>query len=151
MNKQMKQIALVLAIILTGLQACEKDPKPNTPPVNESELITTLIIEATDSASGQKSIFKFKDTDGEGGNAPSQLDSIELSPNRTYSVNLLLLDEGKTAVDTISNEVLNEGEDHLFNLTVSNLNMAIKLNELDKNGLPIGLKSIWSNYFKKFE
>jgi len=144
MNKQMKQLAMGLAIVLMTLQACKKDPKPNTPPVNESELITTLIIEATDSASGQKSVFKFKDADGEGGNAPSQFDSIELSPNRTYSVNLLLLDESKAAVDTISNEVLDEGEDHLFNLTVSNLNMAIKLNDLDKNGLPIGLKSIWS-------
>lgn len=143
MNKQMKQLAMGLALVLMTLQACEKDPKPNTPPVNESELITTVIIEATDSASGQKSTFKFKDADGEGGNAPSQFDSILLNANRTYSVSLLLLDESKAEVDTISNEVLNEGEDHLFNFTVSNLNIGIKLNDLDKNGLPIGLKSIW--------
>jgi hypothetical protein len=143
MKKQMKQLALGLVMALSALQACKKDPKPNTPPVNESELITTVIIEATDSASGQKSSFKFKDADGEGGNAPSQFDSIKLIQNRTYLVNLILLDESKTAVDTISNEVLNEGEDHLFNFTVSNINLAIRLDDLDKNGLPIGLKSIW--------
>ena len=139
----MKQIALGLAIVLTSLQACKKDPKPNTPPVNESELITTLIIEATDSASGQKSVFKFKDADGEGGNAPSQFDSILMSPNKIYSVKLILLDESKASVDTISNEILNEGEDHLFNYTASNMNMTIRLDDIDKNGLPIGLNSIW--------
>jgi hypothetical protein len=148
MNKQIKQITLGLSMVLLSFPACKEDPKPNTPPVNEGELITTLIIETTDSASGQKSYFKFKDADGEGGNAPSQFDSIQLSQNRTYSVNLILLDESKAEADTISNEVLNEAEDHLFNFTVSNLNLDIKLNDLDKNGLPIGLKSIWRTELK---
>ena len=58
MKKQMKQLAPGLVMALFALQACKKDPKPNTPPINESELITTVIIEATDSTSGQKSIFK---------------------------------------------------------------------------------------------
>jgi hypothetical protein len=71
-----------------------------------------------------------------------------LNQNRSYSVNLILLDESKAEADTISNEVLNEGEDHLFNFTVSNLNLDIKLNDLDKNGLPIGLKSIWRTELK---
>jgi hypothetical protein len=143
MYKQMKQLAMGLAIVLVTLQACKTDPKPNMPPANEGELITTLIIEATDSASGQKSIFKFKDADGEGGNAPSQFDSIQLSQNKMYSVKLILLDESKASVDTISNEVLNEGEDHLFNYTASNINITIRLDDSDINGLPIGLKSIW--------
>ncbi len=144
MSSEIKRITLGLAMVLVGFQACETDPKPYMPPANEGELITTLIIETTDSASGQKQVFKFKDADGEGGNAPSQFDSIELEQNKTYSVNLILLDESKTSVDTISNEVLNEGEDHLFKFTVSNINLGIRLDDLDKNGLPIGLKSIWS-------
>ncbi len=143
MKKTRKQIGLLIAIGAIIFQSCQKDPKPDTQPKNESELITTLIIEATDSASNLKKQFKFRDVDGEGGNAPSQFDSIELSQNRTYFVDLILLDESKTAVDTISKEVLNEGEFHLFNFAISNLNMDIKLNDLDKNGLPIGLKSIW--------
>jgi len=143
MNKQIKQMTIVLTIVLFSFPACKKDPKPNTPPVNEGELITTLIIETTDSATGQKNFFKFKDADGEGGNSPSQFDSIKLSQNSSYSVNLILLDESKTEVDTISNEVLNEGEDHLFSFTVSGINMTLRMDDLDKNGLPIGLKSIW--------
>jgi hypothetical protein len=53
------------------------------------------------------------------------------------------LDESKAETDTISIEVLKEGEDHLLVYTITNLNLNIMPSDSDNNGLAIGLKSIW--------
>jgi hypothetical protein len=143
MNKSIKLLSAGFILGLAFLQSCEKDPKPNVAPINEGELITTIILSSRDSASGQIRDFVFRDKDGEGGNAASQFDSIELSSGHTYYFELILLDESKAETDTISNEVLNEGEDHLFVYIPKNIDLVIGETDKDKNGLALGLKSTW--------
>jgi hypothetical protein len=143
MNKSIKLLSTGLILGLAFLQSCKKDPKPNVPPINEGELITTLILNAKDSATGQVESFKFRDQDGEGGNAPTQFDSIILKSGHSYAFEVLMLDESKAETDTISIEVLKEGEDHLLVYTITNLNLNIMPSDSDNNGLAIGLKSIW--------
>jgi hypothetical protein len=120
-----------LILIVTAI-ACKKDkstPKTTTtpppPPVNEEELITTVKLLFTDSATNAMSSFTFEDADGDGGNpgafsGTNQSDSvINLSANKTYSLQILFLDVTKNPIDTISNEVFEEGAEHLvcFNMT----------------------------------
>jgi hypothetical protein len=122
---------------------CSSDDVVNPPDPNESELITTLIINLKDSSSGVQSSFVFDDPDGEGGNPPTRFDTIIINANKTYFVELLLLNKSANPVDTISKEVLEEGVDHQLFYTTTNVSTVITYNDADANGNPIGLKSIW--------
>ncbi|MFM7176059.1 MAG: hypothetical protein ACKO0X_01400 [Bacteroidota bacterium] len=143
--KSLKLISIALmSIALTS--GCKKDDaSPQNPPDgNESELITTVKISFVDSA-GIEPIkqFVFSDLDGDGGNPPSVFDTIRISSQRTYNVSILLLDESKSPADTISNEVLAEGDDHMFFFFHAGANIASSYEDLDVNGIGIGLQSKW--------
>ena len=143
-NNQIKSI-LLIAIITLSFGACkEKTPSPTTPPQNESELITTVKLVFTDTATKAVSTAVFSDLDGPGGNAPTQFDTIQLKPNRVYQTAIYLLDETKNPVDSTSNEVLKEGQDHLFVFTKTGVNISFIYTDKDINNLPIGLSSYWS-------
>ena len=138
-NNQIKSI-LLIAIITLSFGACkEKTPSPTTPPQNESELITTVKLVFTDTATKAVSTAVFSDLDGPGGNAPTQFDTIQLKPNRVYQTAIYLLDETKNPVDSTSNEVLKEGQDHLFVFTKTGVNISFIYTDKDINNLPIGL------------
>lgn len=145
------------------------------PPANEQEVVTTFKITFTDSSTGGQAVYFYKDPDGDGGQAgfygpgitssSSQNDSVMLfQNNKTYYANIVLLDETKNPVDSISNEVVNEGENHMFfynngantilnsgtPYTVKLQNSGIQISYLDlDNGNPkrnIGLKTRWRTY-----
>lgn len=138
-------VTSAIFLMMVFYTSCKKEtPVPPNP--NDEELITTIQLNFTDSAGVQPAISAiFRDADGDGGNAPSQWDSIKLKANTTYLASILLLDETKSPVDTISHEVLAEAKDHLFCFTVSNLSTTIKRTDADVNNLEIGLQSRWSN------
>lgn len=139
-----KTIVIISAALIIFSYACKpEEVKPNNQPVNETELITTVKLLFTDSASGQTSTFMFRDPDGEGGNAPVQFDSIHLKANSTYACSILLLDESKSPTDTISRDVEEEAVDHLFVFKPSVNGLNIHIEDKDANNLPVGLKSQW--------
>jgi hypothetical protein len=147
MNIKISSNIILFAIIVIStlyLNSCkDKGPKPNDHPENESELITTVILALEDSASSGTSYCIFRDADGPGGNTPSRFDTLRLSANHTYFTRIYLLDESKSPVDTISNEVLEESDDHLFVFTPSGVNLHIRIDDKDGNQLPLGLLSTW--------
>lgn len=122
---------LILAVVLI-FGACKKDkkttPPPTTPPppANTEEVITTMKLYLTDSATNAVSIFGFEDADGDGGNAglflgTNQIDSIiSLAANKTYFMEIFLIDVTKNPDDTISSEVNAEGKDHMFFFNAAN-------------------------------
>jgi len=143
--KYINNIKLIAStILLIGIiSSCKKDKTDDPLPINSEELITKVQLVFVDSITGTvASISTFSDIDGPGGIAATQ-DSIVLNGNTTYLMSILLLDETKTPVDTISNEVLDEGEVHLF---VFNANppalITTNITDLDVNFKPIGLSSI---------
>jgi hypothetical protein len=143
-----KKIAIVAFAFAMSVSACKKDDDDVTKPTdtNDEELITTVkfLIRDTDSPNTQF-VFQYRDVDGLGGNAPS-IDTIKLKADKTYSVELVLLDETKTPFDTISNEILEEAADHLFVFEPSSLNLGVTINDFDNNNppQPLGLLSSWS-------
>lgn len=145
---QIKRTFLFSTLVVFGLNACKDDknttPDPTTPPVNETELITTVKLMLYDTANSMDySIVNFYDPDGVGGNGPQILDTIILKPNKVYAAEVMLLDDSKNPADTISNEVKSEGADHLLIYTKTGVNLTVSITDKDKNNLPLGLTSYW--------
>jgi len=136
-----KNTFLALAVVfILGFAACKDD---NPAPENPEELITTIKLLFTDSANtANTATAVFADPDGAGGNNPTTFDTIKLQPNKTYFASIILLDESKNPVDTISNEVAEEKDDHLFAFS-STAGISILITDLDNNNLPVGLSSKW--------
>lgn len=137
-------VAFALATIWTG---CKKDDDnvPDPPaPDNEEEVITTMRLTFVDSSntSNIKSAT-FRDPDGDGGLAYDIFDTIKLDADKTWITTILLLNETESPADTISNEVLDEGVDHLFCFTPAGTSATIVKTDLDSNGFPIGLQTKW--------
>ena len=166
----MKIKITLLGLLLVLFSACKKDkksePTPDapTPPTNDGEIITTMKLAINDGT--LTTYYMFHDLDGDGGMAGAygnlsnaltpQSDSIiNLNINKTYTVNILLLDESKSIIDTISHEVLNEGADHMFffnslnptgnpySVYLSGSMTTVTYLDLDANLRGIGLSTKW--------
>lgn len=133
----------IILFFLALAGACKDEVSPLNPPQNETELITTMQLVMKDSATGEVKTFTFKDLDGEGGNGPTQFDTITLKNGSVYDCELLLLDESKTRADTISKEVQAEADDHLVFYDITGVELQINITDKDSKQLPLGLRSRW--------
>ena len=138
------------ALILSSLSSCKKDAlKPtDTHDHNDSELITTLELKFSGKGklgSDTTFVVSFNDPDGDGGNTATQFDTINLLKNSSYNVEVTLLDKSKTPADTISNEVLEEANEHLFFYSSNPIGLVnVAITDKDGNGKNLGLKSTWT-------
>ncbi|MBK7882794.1 MAG: hypothetical protein IPJ81_02375 [Chitinophagaceae bacterium] len=140
MRKQFLKLSAFGLITATLFTACKKDPVTET---NEEEVITTLVLKLTPQGGGSVLEYKFDDADGPGGSAPL-LDEVILAPNKVYDAKIILLNKTVNPVDTISNEVEEEGDAHRFYLEPAGANLTISNLSNDVNGLPLGLESTWT-------
>ncbi|WP_229254221.1 hypothetical protein [Dyadobacter sp. NIV53] len=107
---------------------------------DENELITSVTLKFTEQGTNNQSTFSYKDADGEGGNLPTQFDTITLKPNTTYTLAIELLDESKTPVVDISTEVSQEAYEHLFIYTATPATLLkYTYGDKDANSYPVGL------------
>lgn len=141
------QMLFVLSLSTMMLVACHKDEQdPETPQViiNEEEVITTCKLMFTDiSGTSTDTTAVYRDPDGDGGNAPIQFDTIYLHSGTQYATEIVLLNETVSPPDSISNEVQEEGEDHLFCFSVSGTTIDIVRTDSDGT-FEIGLQSTWT-------
>ncbi len=141
MNPNLKNMTLAL-IAATAISGCKKDEEETvTPPiVNEEEVITTMILAFDGQNGAADKELRFADADGDGGGVPV-LDLDTLQAASDYNVSIILLNETASPVDTISNEVLDEGVDHQFFFQLTGANMTFTYADADANGNPIGLQT----------
>ena len=152
--RTMKTYSILAVIALTlGMVGCSKDedvPEPSVtggttpPPPNEEELITSAIISFVDTAGIQPSVqYAFRDPDGDGGNTPTQHDTIRLVANTYYNATIQLLNESVTPAEDITLEVQQEDDEHLFCYAPSNTNIVI--DRTDSDGVyEVGIATFWS-------
>lgn len=150
MKTQFKNLIVCAIVIAASVVGCKKDteavPDPETP-LNETEVMTTFKLTFVDSANALNVVTAtFRDPDGDGGKAADLYDSIKLAPNKTYFASVVILDETKSPADTISNEIEEEANDHLFFYTLMGVNATVTILDYDNNmpiPLPLGLKTKW--------
>lgn len=130
-------IAAVSALLITS---CKKDPVEEE---NENEVITTVELHFTPVGGGAALTYKWEDLDGDGGANPV-IDMVTLAPNKSYNVELVLLDKTKNPIEVTSEEVLDEADDHRFYFESSAVNITISNLSNDANGIPVGLTSTWT-------
>lgn len=125
--KSIFKISLLVLLFVNLFSSCKKksknEPSPENPtPPNESEVITTFRFYIFDSISGVNipgSPFTFKDPDGDGG-TPGTFQNggadsvITLNANTAYITRIVLLDETKNPIDSISNAVIAESAEHML-------------------------------------
>ena len=79
----------------------------------EEELITTLAITLTPSGGGSPITVRFRDLDGEGGNAPV-VDELAVNAGTDYNGMVQVLNETESPPENITEEVEEEAEAHQF-------------------------------------
>ncbi|MCP4122021.1 MAG: type 1 periplasmic binding fold superfamily protein [Bacteroidetes bacterium] len=121
--------AFAAALFLT---ACDDD----TPvPINEEELITTLIVTFTENGTASDFILRSEDTNGDGVVDIASTDTLPANSSFTMAVRL------RNDIDNeeITTEVAAEADEHLFCFDAVGLNLSIVITDMDTNGQPIGL------------
>lgn len=144
-------IRILTAATILGMSffaGCKKDEDDVADPstTNTSEVMTTVKLTFTDSAGVAPTVTaQYRDPDGDGGNSAVQFDVIQLMANKTYFATVVIKDETKNPVVTISDEIADESNDHLFFYTPTNVNLTVTLTDQDSNTppLPLGLNTKW--------
>ncbi|MFT4756459.1 MAG: hypothetical protein ACI91R_001106 [Vicingaceae bacterium] len=138
---------LLYVLIAMALFACKEDDEnePVVPVIpNEEEVITTVRYTLTPSGGGTVKIFQFQDLDGDGGNMPVIFgDTLDL--NRSYTGSLEFFNELETPADTITNEVLEEGDEHQVFYQNTSGDFVVAYTDTDRNGNPIGLSTTFES------
>lgn len=129
---------LLLALVSTlFITSCDKDDPPI---VEEPEIITTVIYTLTPTNGEPPVVLTFRDLDGENGNAPVVTGGT-LAANQTYNGTIECQNESVMPTEDITEEILEEDEDHqfFFSTTVTDLN--INYSDQDSQGNPVGLSN----------
>lgn len=140
MKNNIVKYTVFSACFAMAFAACKKD-KVETPAPVEQELITTLKLKVTNSDGFDKT-FVYKIENGFGSTTQGSItkDDVVLAPNKTYNVEVQLLNEKASPVEDITSEVINENDEHLFlfqSTPVSgNGSIATSDGSKDKNGSP---------------
>ncbi|MFN8322961.1 MAG: hypothetical protein U0T74_09910 [Chitinophagales bacterium] len=147
-NLKSALLTLTVFLILTGLlnsckPKCERHPE-DPECAGENELITTLKVTFTDSATGNAAgVFQFKDADGNG--SPEIFDTIRLAANKTYRAELQFLNESVSPAENITDEIEAENNDHFIAYHAHTLTITFTYIDFDSNtpSLPVGLQTYW--------
>lgn len=103
-----------IAALATSFTACKKDPVTE-PVVTEEELITTVRLIVTDS-NNVSTTFVYKVDNGFGSTTQGTIviDTVKLAPGYTYNYTLQVLNESEVPAEDITEEVIEEKDEHLF-------------------------------------
>ncbi|MBC8082121.1 MAG: hypothetical protein H7Z21_02815 [Hymenobacter sp.] len=132
---------LLLALLAAAplFSACSDDDDPEAP--EENEQITTLTYTLTPSSGGTPVVVSYRDVDGDGGAAPV-IGALTLAVNTTYTGALTVLDETKTPAESITAEIQQELDDHLFVFEPAPANLlTVTRTDRDSKNLEVGLQT----------
>jgi hypothetical protein len=116
MNKNIIIAAFTFASVIL-FTACEKEKVNNPLPVEE-ELITTLVLNISDSATGSQQSFAYKVDNGFGTDPMIfTVDTIKLAPEKSYKVTVSLLNEHIIPSEEVTQEIIDENTEHIFMYT----------------------------------
>jgi hypothetical protein len=138
MTKSLFPIVVFLAMFHTSCRDHEI-----VQPINEEELITTVKLtfkkwDDFGQPTGDPISFTWRDEDASGN---PDIDEILLDAHSTYTLNLTILDESKTPVADVTEEIILEAAEHQFFFSITGPEMVIEYHDSDRNGKPVGLEN----------
>lgn len=126
----------VMAFTMTSALFSCKDEIKNE---NEEEVINEITISLKDDANNNYTLA-YKDSDGNGPNAPV-ITADKLPANKTLTGNIQLYNTLAQPADNITNEVLEEADEHQFFYQWSGSESPVTTyTDSDVNGKPIGIQ-----------
>jgi len=135
--KTMKTSAFYALLTLAVLGCSDDDTPPEI--INEDELITTVILTLTPD-SGDQVVLTTIDLDGDGLDEPETTVVGIFSENTIYDGTVAFLDESGEEVEDITQEVIEEADEHQVFYTVGEgLNITTTYLDFDSNGNPLGV------------
>ena len=134
---KLNNIAIILLLAITIFIGCDDDdPKPENP----EELITTVRVTMRDAATSTNYVQEFRDLDGDGGEAPV-VTTESIPMDATFLVSVEFLNEADDPAEDITEEVLEEAEEHQVFFVIEDLNLTNTYEDQDANGNPIGISN----------
>lgn len=135
MKNYLKLVSITLFTLL--FVACSSDDDASPEPVNEEEVITTMIVTLN---GPDQVVLTYQDLDGDGPDAETLTVSGALSANTTYEGSIRLLNESEEEVEEITEEIEEDDDEHQFFYTIgTGLDVTTEYADEDENGNPVGL------------
>lgn len=149
--KNLKVIVLAVVVIL-AISSCSKDDEPAKPPVVEEEVFTTVTAVFTPVGCGTLVTLTSRDLDGDGPTPPDVTVSGPFAVSKTYDGEVTTLDESKTPIKDMTDDILELPLEHQLFYVRATGNLpaftytpaAVAASNYDVNGKPIGLKTIFT-------
>ena len=136
--KTMKKCSMYALLAIAMIGCSDDDAAPL--PINEEEVITTVILTLTPE-SGDQVVLTTIDLDGDGPDEPETTVSGSFSENTEYQGAVRFLNETETPAEEITDEVLEEADEHqVFYTTTEGLNIQTTYEDQDSQGNPLGLQ-----------
>ena len=139
-NTIMKKFSILALLFIVALSSCKKDDDQDTvtpTPPNEEEVITKMEVRLSPSMGGDTVIMTFNDPDGDGGVDPTITGGI-LAANTDYSGDIQLYNETETPIEIVTEEILEEDDEHQFFFDVQLGATTWAYADMDDNMNPIG-------------
>lgn len=139
-NTKIALRTLLFALLVAGLgtTGCKKDED------TKQENITRIVVRLS-GAGGFSQSFTWSDPDGgDASNATVQPIVIPASAGATLTALIEVYDDTKTPVENLTEEIIEEKNEHLFTFTVTGANLGIAYDDQDGNGKAFGQKTVWT-------
>ena len=139
--KTIKTLSLIFAsIVVLGLTSCSNDDDNNVEPVNEEEVITTLIVTFT-SDGNPTVVMTFDDPSGDGSSEPVVTVTNPFVSGATYQGTVEVLNRTESPIEDITEEVEEEDTEHqFFFIAGGGLDVTTQYENFDGNGNPLGTR-----------
>ena len=136
--KTMKNISFYALLSIAMIGCSDDDTAPEV--INDEELITTVILTLTQE-SGDQVVLTTVDLDGDGPDEPVTTVVGNFAENTQYQGAVRFLNETETPAEEITEEVLEEADEHQVFYTISEgLNITTTYVDFDDNDNPLGVQ-----------
>lgn len=155
-NKSLLFLSLILSMGL--IMSCSEDDGPIPDDGDEEEEITQVVLTFTPTEEGDAVTATWFDVDGADGTENPTIDEIDLVEGTEYTLTMVLTNTLASPSEDITEEITAEDDEHMFffaftenifadpagNGNVDNRSDAVNYNDMDENGLPVGLSTTWT-------
>jgi len=140
-----KNLIYLLTLVSVFTFSCKDDhdhDKDGHDHDHENELITTLRVSLTDTATGSVQTFTWRQPGGPG--TAVTIDTIRLASGKFYNATTDVLDESKNPVKSVTAEIEELKNEHRFIYTSSTSRLTTTITDFDSNNPPLELGLRWN-------